>query len=364
MAIACKKALDGIKPFVPARSIESIKRKYGLPAVTKLAGNENNYGVSPAVRPAVLAALDAITRYPDAQGTQLREALSRHLGVAEEELVLANGSFELLMLTAQAFLEEGTEALVPYPSFGWYKIVTAAANAVPVGVPLVNHAISFEVVQEHITDKMRVLWLCNPNNPTGTYFTAAALDSFLRAVPPRVLVVLDEAYIDFAASDAPRATELIRRQPNVLALRTFSKVYGLASLRVGYALGPAGIIDELAKIRQPPAPNSVAQAAALAALGDRDFYRYVVAENERGRQQYYAALKELGVSYIPTQGNFIMLDTGRDGNAAVETFLRVGILVRSGGEFGMPSWVRITVGTEQENRNVLEVLAEIMEQKG
>ncbi|MDR1230929.1 MAG: histidinol-phosphate transaminase [Spirochaetaceae bacterium] len=360
MPVSYRKALDNLLPYKAARSLESVKREFGVQDVIKLAANENCHGFSPRVTEAVLAMQNEITFYPDTEVALLRDALVRKLGVAENELVFGNGSFELLTFAATAFLDAGTEAIMPKPSFGWYYIMTTVANAVPVIVPLKNHAVDLDAILGRITAKTRLIWLCNPNNPTGTYITGATLDAFIQEVPENVLILLDEAYIDFAPEDTPRAIELIHRHNNIITLRTFSKVYGLASLRIGYAAGNAGLIEKLSRVRAPVNVNALAQTAALAALEDNDFYNDVVRKNREGRQLYYTALERLGLEYIPTACNFIMFNTKRDSGAIEYEYTKRGVLVRSGAEFDMPSWIRVTIGTEAQNRKVLEILEEIV----
>jgi histidinol-phosphate aminotransferase len=359
-----KKALDGITPFTPAKSLESVRRVYGLDNIIKLAGNENNHGYSPAVKEALLGSLSEITRYPDPNTTLLREKLASHLGVAENELLFGNGSFELITLVANAFLEEGTEAVVPSPSFAWYTVAAKTANAMPVFSPLAaDYSVDLDAVLERITGKTRVLWICNPNNPTGGCFDAVRFEGFMRKVSPDVLVVLDEAYIDFAGSDMPCATELVKRYGNFISLRTFSKVYGLAALRMGYAIGSSDLIEKISRIRSPCNVNAPAQAAALAALGDRAFYDYVVAENERGKALYYERLKRLNLRYIPTKCNFITFETGIDSAEVASAYLKRGILIREGREFGMPLWIRVTIGTDSENRKALDILEDLLTER-
>ncbi|MDR2659286.1 MAG: histidinol-phosphate transaminase [Spirochaetaceae bacterium] len=355
-----KKTLDEIRPFLPARSIESVKREYGVETVLKLAGNENNHGASPLVPEAIRNCLSEITRYPDTNATLLREALAKHLCAGEDELLFGNGSFELISIVSAAFLEEGAEVVIPQPSFGWYTVAAKTESAAPVFVPLKDYANDLDAMAAKITDRTRLVWLCNPNNPTGAYFNAKDLDRFLDKVPSSLLIALDEAYIDFSAPDSPRSEDLIHRHKNIVSLRTFSKVYALASLRIAYALADREVIALLSKIRQPINTNTVAQAAALAALSDEAHYRFVVDENEKGKRLYYRELARLGFSYIPTQCNFIMFDVQTSADEVAEAFLQRGILIRSGGEFGMPTWVRVTIGPESENRRVIQALEEIM----
>jgi histidinol-phosphate aminotransferase len=362
MAVRQRKVLDEIVSYKPAKSLESVRRELGLSEIIKLAGNENNHGCSPYVTKALTEFFGELTLYPDMYGTQLREELAARLGVKENELVFGNGSFELLSLVAQAFLEEGREAVIPAPSFGWYRNATVTSGATPVTVPLGDdYAVDLNKVFEKVNDRTAVVWLCNPNNPTGAYFTAKQLANFLRVLPSSVLVVLDEAYIDFVyGEDPPRATELIYEYPNVISLRTFSKVYGLASLRIGYGIADASVIDSLERVRLPINTNAAAQTAALAALRDDEHYRYVVEANAAGRELYYKTLEKWDVAYIPTQCNFIMLDTGRDSAETVNEYLKNGIMLRGGAEFGMPTWLRITIGTERENKKVLDILGKIL----
>ncbi|MDR2357896.1 MAG: histidinol-phosphate transaminase [Oscillospiraceae bacterium] len=361
MSVKFRDALRAINPYKPARSLEAVKREFGLTEVVKLAGNENNHGVSPKASLAFCELQTELTRYPDMYCTLLRDALAARLGVGEDELVFGNGSFELISLIAQTFLEPGGETVIPSPSFGWYKLASIAAGAAPVVVPLVSHAVDLGAVLSAVTDRTRVVWLCNPNNPTGTYFTRTQLREFLDRLPGDVLVALDEAYIDFAyADDFPDGAKLFREYDNVVSLRTFSKVYGLASLRIGYAVANTAITDAINRARQPINVNAAAQAAAAAALSDAEYYSQVTAANARGRELYCETLPQWGVPYIPTQCNFIMLDTGRDSAAMELEFLKRGVLIRGGYEFGMPTWLRVTIGTDDENRKVLAILRELL----
>jgi len=355
-----KSVLDEISPYIAAASTETIKRKYGLTQLIKLSGNENNYGVPESVKNAVTNILDEVTQYPDTHVGALREALANHLGIQEDELLFANGSFQLLTFCAQAFLEAGHEAVAPKPSFNWYYIASKTAGADVVFVPLnKDYAADLDGILNAITDRTSLLWICNPNNPTGAYFTEHAFEKFIKKVPKHIPVILDEAYIDFAPPDAPRALKLFHVHRNIISLRTFSKVYGLAGLRIGYAVADKNVIEKLSRIRAPVDTNRIAQAAALAALHDEAYYDYVLKENERGKKFYYAELQKLRLRYIPTAANFIMVETGLDSNVVADKFLKAGILIRSGAEFRMNNRVRITIGTEEENKKVISILKEL-----
>ncbi|MDR2864064.1 MAG: histidinol-phosphate transaminase [Spirochaetaceae bacterium] len=352
----CKKSLDSIAPFKAARSIESAKREFGFSTIIKLAGNENMHGASPKVIEAIAGMSGEIAYYPDTGATQLRAALSAKLGIEPNELLFGNGSFELISLVALAALEPGAQAIIPQPSFGWYTIATRAEGATPVFVPLRNHRLDLDAILGRITPKTRLIWLCNPNNPTGSYVPGTELESFLQQIPPDILVALDDAYIDFAPPDAPDTIKLVRRFANVISLRTFSKIYGLASLRIGYAIGNAPLIEKIARIRAPVNVNAFAQTAALAALQDDEFCRRVLSENAKGKALYHKTLDRLGIEYIPTACNFIMINTGKNADDLETAYLKHGILVRNGNEFSMPTWIRITIGTQEQNQKVLEIL--------
>ncbi|MDR2665687.1 MAG: histidinol-phosphate transaminase [Oscillospiraceae bacterium] len=361
MAVEYRQALRGVTPYKPARSLESVRREYGLEEIIKLAGNENSHGASPLVARALAEFNSELTRYPDMHCTALRSALAEKLGLGHEQLVFGNGSFELISLVAQTFLAPGDEAIIPAPSFGWYTVAITQAGGVPVHVALDDHCVDLGAVLAAVTDRTRAVCLVNPNNPTGTYFTRARLDAFLGALREDILVILDEAYIDFVyGEDFPDGLDVIRSHGNAVALRTFSKVYGLASLRIGYAAAQPGIIDAISRAKQPLNVNGAAQAAAVAALRDSGHYDHVVGENARGRQLYYRSLGEWGIPYIPTQGNFIMFDTGRDSAQLELEYLKRGVLIRRGAEFGMPTWLRVTIGTERENLKVLSILRELL----
>jgi histidinol-phosphate aminotransferase len=356
MSVPHKEALDDLEPYKAAASLERVKRDFGLADIIKLAGNENMHGCSPKAKDAIRAMREDISFYPDTETIRLKEALSFKLGLEKNELLFGSGSFELLTLVSLAFLKAGAEALIPRPSFGWYYTATRAADADAVFIPLKDYALDLAAILGGINAKTRMIWLCNPNNPTGTYIGGAALEAFIKEVPGDVLILLDEAYIDFAPDDAPRAIELIRRYDNVITLRSFSKVYGLAGLRIGYAAGNAALIEKISRVRSPVNVNAAAQAAALAALTDEEFYRYVVNETRKGRDLYYRELPRLGIEYIPTTCNFIMFNTKRDSGDVERAYLKEGVLVRNGREFGMPTWIRVTIGTEEQNKKVLAIL--------
>jgi histidinol-phosphate aminotransferase len=361
MAVPYREALNAITPFKPARSLESVRREHHIEEFIKLSGNENTHGISEKAIEALRAFEPSLPRYPDTYCTVLREHLSERLGVEPEQLLFANGSFELISLVALTYLNPGEEAVIPSPSFGWYKTSVTQAGGAPVAVPLKRHTIDLDALLAAVTPKTKLVCLVNPNNPTGTYFTKSQFEPFLKKLRSGVLVALDEAYIDFVdGADFPDGIEYARKYDNVVTLRTFSKVYGLASARLGYAYGHPSIIGALAREKLPINVNGAAQAMALGALSDKRYYDHVVSANAKGRKLYYETLGKWGIEYIPTHCNFIMFDTARDSEEVELEYLKRGVLVRKGAEFGMPTWLRVTIGTEKENRKVLAILGELL----
>lgn len=364
MAVPCRKSLNQISNYVPAKSLESVKREFGLSKIIKLAGNENNMGSSPLAQKAIQSAFGKLSYYPDMRCTLLRDKLSKRLHVSPDNLVFGNGSFELLSLIAQAYLNSGEESIIPVPTFGWYKIVTWAMDAKTVSVPLKNHKIDLNDILDKITSKTRIIWLCNPNNPTGSYFKSDDFKRFIEEVPSNILVVLDEAYYEFVdAEDYPDTVKLIDKYQNIIVLRTFSKVYGLASLRLGYGIASENVVSAIDKIRPPLNINMLAQKAAFASLDDTDFKNAVIENNEKSKKLYYRTLKERELEFIPTQGNFIMLNVRYDSDFVTGEFLKKGIMIRSGNGFGMKGWLRISIGLYEENQLVLKTLDDILHSK-
>lgn len=351
-------ALDAIRAFEPARTTVSVMREFGVERILKLAGNENTLPTSPRVREAIARAATGLGEYPDVGWTLLLERLAATLGVAEERIVIDNGGFAVMTLLARAFLDPGDEVILPQPTFGWYGIAAQTAGARIVAVPLVDHTIDLDAVLGAVGAATRLVVLCNPNNPTGTIFGHAALARFLEALPSRVVVALDEAYVDFVDDpDFPRALDLLARHRNLVVLRTFSKLHGLAGLRIGYSIMDPEIAAGLHKVREPVAVNALAQAAALAALDDLDFQAETRERIFAGRRHWAEVLDGLGLPHVPSQTNFVFFDTTVDGDAIVRSYLERGILLRGGRGFGLPSFVRASIGGPEENRAVTDLLA-------
>jgi histidinol-phosphate aminotransferase len=329
----------------------------GISAI-KLASNENPLGPSPRAVEAAKKALGESNRYPDANGTELRQALSRKHDLPMEQIILGAGSSELIDLAARLTLRPENTGVTSFGSFPLYYIAIRAARAKLIETPLKDYRFDLDAIARSLGPETGIVFLANPNNPTGTMFTADEFDVFLSRVPPHVLVVLDEAYCDYIARpDYSRSVELVRRGANLVVLRTFSKVYGLAGLRIGYGLGPAGIFEEMNKIRGPFTASIVGQAAALAALEDRDHVRRSIDCNRAGLAQLERGLEELGVRCVPSVGNFILGEFGYDTEPLCEELTRLGVMVRPMRWMGFPQAVRVSVGTHAENERFLSALA-------
>ena len=347
-----------ISAYQPGKPISELAREMGIPeaGIVKLASNENPLGMSAAARDAASAALVALERYPDGSGFELKAALAARFGLSPARIALGNGSNDVLEMVARAFLAPGRSAVYAQHAFAVYPLATLAAGARGVEVPARDFGHDLPAMAAAISADTTVVFIANPNNPTGTFVEAQAVESFLERVPSNVLVVLDEAYTEYL-SPAQRYDSFawLTRFPNLLVTRTFSKAYGLAGLRVGYAVGDAAVIDLLNRVRQPFNVNSVALAAATAALGDEEFIARSAEVNRRGMAQVTEGLSALGVEWIPSAGNFVAFRV-EDADATNVALLRQGVIVRPIGGYGMPGWLRVSIGLQEENARFLQAL--------
>lgn len=352
-----------LSPYVPGKPVDELARELNLdPAgIVKLASNENPLGSSPKALEAIRAELAELTRYPDGNGFELKTKLAARCGVTPAQVTLGNGSNDILDLVARAWLAPGLNAVFSQYAFAVYPIATQAVGAQGKVVPAKAHGHDLEAMLAAIDANTRVVFVANPNNPTGTWFGPDALESFLARVPQSVLVVLDEAYIEYAEGDElPDGLDYLARYPNLLVSRTFSKAYGLASLRVGYALSSPQVADVLNRVRAPFNVNSLALAAACAALDDADYLAASRRTNDAGMAQLEAGFRRLGLSWIPSKGNFIAVDFGCDAAPINQALLQAGVIVRPVAGYGMPTFLRVSIGTEQENARFLEALEQIL----
>jgi histidinol-phosphate aminotransferase len=357
-----RETLERIKFHGAPRALELLRPPSGDNQLVNLALNESSFGHSPRVTEAIAAALPQLSRYPAVFPAALASKLAEKYGIAPNQLIFGDGIFELLSFVTQTFVDPGDEVVIPEPSFGWYTLSTWAAAGKVVSVPLRDDAIDLPAVAAAITARTKLVWLCNPHNPMGTLFRAPEFEAFVAGVPSDVALVVDEAYYEYADDPGfPDTVSLLGRHPNLIILRTFSKAYGLAGLRIGYGIARPGTIEQLNKVKSPPNVNLLAQVAALAALEDTAFTAAAVAGTTRRVRDYYRFCEEHRIGYIPTFANFIMVNVEGDGDQAVDEFLRQGIILRSGSEIGKPTWVRITIGTDGENQRVFAVLKTLVQ---
>src|SRR5262247_1970022 len=351
----------GIAPYEPGKPTEELDRELGIADAIKLASNENPLGPSDRVQKALLAAIPNLNRYPDGSGYYLRQALAKKNGVSIDQVVLGDGSNELIELVVRTFLRPGDEAVVPHPSFMVYPMIVQAAGGIRVMVMLKDHRLDLEAMARAITPMTKMVFVANPNNPTATIVTADEVEAFMARMPERTIVVFDEAYMEFAMGpDFPNTLEYVRQGRKVLVLRTFSKAASLAGLRVGYGVADADAISLMNRIRQPFNVNSLAQAAALAALDDDAPVLECVRMIEAGRHFLYDELKGLGLKYVPSRANFILLDVGRSATDIYQKLLHEGVIVRPMTTFGLETALRITVGTPEENRKLVKALRTVL----
>ncbi|BAU57251.1 biosynthetic Aromatic amino acid aminotransferase beta [Halorhodospira halochloris] len=358
--------VQGLAPYEPGKPIDELRREYGLERVIKLASNENPLGPSPRAQEAAAAMLSEAHRYPDGNGFELKAAIAERHGVGPERVTLGNGSNDVLALVAMAFLEPGRKAMFSEHAFAVYPIVTQAAGAEAIVTPAFGpeaaqpHGHDLAAMAELIDESVAVVFVANPNNPTGTWLEELELRSFLDRVPVSTIAVVDEAYFEYAASESgyPDASKWLDDYPNLVVTRSFSKVHGLGGLRVGYALSHPQVGDLLNRVRQPFNCSAPAQAAAAASLADKEHIERSVSLNDEQRDVLARGLAELGVAALPSVGNFLTFDAGDKAAQINEGLLRSGVIVRPVDAYGLPGHIRVTVGTPAENRTFLAALAE------
>jgi len=356
-----RKSIQALKPYVPGKSIDEVRAKYHPPEITKLGSNENPLGGSAKVMEAVRAALPRMSLYPDGASRELRQALADAHALAPEQIMVGNGSDEVLLMIAAAFLNPGETVLVSENTFSEYEFSGRVMDGRIVKIPLKGMRYDLAGFRKRLRRKPKLVFLCNPNNPTGSYFTHAELEALLQAAPAKTLVVVDEAYGEYAdAADFPRSLELLKTHPNLIISRTFSKIFGMAGLRLGYGFAHPLIIRECARVKTPFNVNLLVQAAALAALADADFRARSIANNLAGRTFLDAELKRRGLEPIATQANFICFRVPRPAVDVCEDMLRQGLIARALRSFGLDHWIRITIGTPDQNRRFLGVLDSVL----
>ncbi|MGE4282371.1 MAG: histidinol-phosphate transaminase [Clostridia bacterium] len=362
MSIVFRKVLDNIAPYVPGKPIEEVQQELGLEKVIKLASNENPLGCSAKAKEAMIEIMERPGLYPDANCTELRNLLAEKLKLKPEQFFFGAGSDGIIEMIPSAFINPGDECIMAFPSFQLYETNTILAGGICVKVPLdKNYCFDLDAMAEKITDKTKLIWLCNPNNPTGTMYTQSQQNAFLEKVPANVIVVLDEAYYEYVTQpDYPESLNLLNKYSNVIILRTFSKIYGLASARVGYAISNTEIIGYLERVRSPFNVSSYAQAAASASLRDDRFKELSFSTNKENKEYLYDALTQLGLSYLSSETNFIMVDVRQNSEKIFQALLHKGIIIRPGHLYGMDTWLRVTIGLREECEEFIEALKVVL----
>ena len=356
-----RRGLEDIKPYEPGRPIELVEKELGITEAIKLASNESPYAPFPKVLEAMRESLLDVNRYPDGGSTFLREGLSNKLGVPASRIMVGQGSNELLRLLANVLLDPGDEAVMADPSFIVYPTVTKLMNAKPILVPLKDHAHDLDAMAKAITPRTKMVFICNPNNPTGTIVTRDEVERFIESVPEDVVIVFDEAYFELVRdNNYPNGMDYINEDRPIVVLRTFSKVHGLAGCRIGYGIAPEFIITAVNKVREPFNVTSVAQAGALASLECDTAVEERSRLNTQGLEYLYKEFKRMGLDYIPSHANFILVDIGIDDRMMSLELMKRGIIVRSGDIFGYPKYFRVTVGTPEENKRFIGELEALL----
>ncbi|WCK56090.1 histidinol-phosphate transaminase [Aneurinibacillus sp. Ricciae_BoGa-3] len=351
-----KSQIVDLPVYEPGKPIDEVKRELGLDEVIKLASNENPFGYSNHVREALISQLEHLPIYPDGASMELRGILASFLGVDGDQIIFGNGSDEVVMLISRAYLQPGTNAIMASPTFSVYKTNAAIEGAEAIEVPCIDGAHDLDAMLAQINDKTRVVWVCNPNNPTGKMIPEAELVKFLDQVPSHVLVALDEAYSEYVTDPAyPDAIALLKKYRNLITLRTFSKIYGLAALRVGYGIADQEIVDKLNRVREPFNLNHLGQTAATAALSDQKFVQDCRALNEAGRNQVYAGLDEIGVKYYPSETNFVYIMPEANPREIFNEMMKLGVIIRA-----FPQAIRVTIGSKEQNEKMLTALGTVL----
>jgi len=350
-----------MKAYVPGKPIEEVEKQFRVKRWIKLASNENLAGPSPKALAAIRNELSNIHYYPEAPCTVLRKALARRYGLRQESVVISNGADNLILMVASAFVDEGDEVIMADPTFPVYTNATLIMGGKPVKVRLKNYDHDLSTMLKKVNRRTKLVFVCNPNNPTGTIVSKKALDRFLSQLPDHVIVILDEAYRDFAEDPSyPDGLDYVRKKKQLIVLRTFSKVYGLAGLRIGVAYGREDLIGCLYQVRDPFPVHRLAQVAAVAALGDQDHVKKSIRLVHEGKYYLYRELDKLGVSYVPSHGNFVFIDFSKDSKEMMRLFLQKGIIVRPGHLWKYPTFGRVTIGTMKDNRAFINAVKEIL----
>jgi histidinol-phosphate aminotransferase len=360
--VQARQALTKMKPYTPGKPLWEVQRELGLTHVIKLASNENPLGASPLALQAIQGYLSEIHRYPDASASDVRHTIASKLALSADQLLMTNGADELIKLISEAFLDPGDEVIVPGPSFSEYDFGALLMDAVPIVVPLEeNYTYNTDAIIAAVTERTKIVYICSPNNPTGTFLPKQQLEQLLDALPKRILVVYDAAYSHYAtAEDYTNGLEYVSLGYPIIVLQTFSKIYGLAGIRIGFGAAPEAIIRHIEQVKEPFNVNTLAQMAAAAAIMDEQHVETSLSMNTAGRMFLYEAFRSLGLPFTESMSNFVLLELGPEAKPIYDRLLASGVIVRFGGIWGLPGHVRITVGTREENQILIDTLKNVL----
>ena len=356
-----REGVEDLVPYPPGKPIEELERELGISGSIKLASNENPLGPSPLAVQAIMKKVATLNRYPDGSGFYLKSKLSEKYNIPFGRIILGNGSNELIELIVRTFLSDGDHVVQAFPTFLVYEKIVRGAGGQMTSVPLSNFSIDLKGIRDAITPKTKVVFINNPNNPTGVAITKDEMLGFLNEIPEDIVVALDEAYIEFVTDETTAdGIDILDEHPFLFVLRTFSKLYGLAGLRIGYGFAPEMMIEYMNRVRQPFNANTLAQVAATAALEDSQFVSKTLEAVRGGLDYLYHSLDRIGLEYIPTQTNFFLIKTPGGGKRVYESMLREGVIVRAMDSYGLPDYIRICVGLPEENERFVETLTQVL----
>lgn len=364
MGYGIREEVLGLNMYVAGKPISEVKRELGLSEVIKLASNENPLGCSPNVKLALQKTIEETCLYPDASNFELKQTIAENLGVNTAQVFCGTGSDLLIRVICNTLLNPGDESIMAEVTFSRYNDATKLMGGKSIIIPMKNHGLDIDAMVDCINEKTKLLWLCNPNNPTGTIFKKQDLDRILCRIPENVFIILDEAYIEYVTDkDYPDSLKLLDEYPNIIILRTFSKAYGLAGLRCGYGIAHENIVKYFNTVAGPFDVNLFAQKAAVAALKDKEYLKYVYETNIMGRDYLYSEFKRIGLDYIETNTNFIMVSSRLEDKFIFNELLKRGIIIRPGFLLGMPGWLRVTIGTMEQNKAFINALTDILDRE-
>jgi len=356
-----RKGILDLKPYIPGKPIEEVKRELGLEEVLKLASNETSIGPSPLALEAIREEIENINLYPEGSSRLLREKIAYKLNLNKEMIIVGNGADNIIGLVGMAFVNEGDEVIMGEITFPAYEAITKIMGGKVIPVKFKDYTYNLEEIVQQINERTKLIFICNPNNPTGTIVNKEAVDKFMRQIPEDIVIVFDEAYYDYVEDENyPNTLSYVLEKKNVILLRTFSKIAGIAGIRIGYGIAKPELIGYLRQVASPFPANRLAQVAASASLDDKKHYKKVLKSNQEEKKYLYKELKKLNLFYLPTEANFIFIDLKTNANVIFEKLLKKGVIIRPGKTWGCPNFIRVTIGTLNENQNFIQALKEVL----